>query len=562
MRSLAALRLNRPRRLVAREGHVDRSPKMTVPRSVGEVLAEHVTLEVECIDRMYLNLYVPKLQYDTGVVGFFKGHRGATFASSALMDPMTRGFVADIERFVRDLGVDLVTFDKGQRKDDVAHAYLADFEGDEGVLFVGKAQEKTLAYRTEKRRNPVTGKSYPWIVRATLFVNHYYFYCVDRDFGPFFIKFCSYFPYNARLCLNGNEWAKCQATLAGIDFEPLDNGFASCSDPARLQHICDRLSAAKIDALARKWLRVLPHPFTPADRRAGYRYDLSILQSEYSLTQMLDRPLSGRVFFEEVIRDNLDLGRPDQVSLIFQRRTSRRTPGKFRTRVITSGVVPSLHVDYKHSKIKQYYKEGRALRTETTINDARKDFGVGKRLHNLPALREIGFTANRRLLDVQRTSCDCRIGEDVFTRVSAPVVVDRQRASALRFGDPRVQALLSVLTVFRLLPVGFSNKDLRMHLAPLLGIDPAHMTAGTMTYDLRRLRLHGIIERIPHTNRYQVTNFGLRVAMFYSRSYARLLRPGLASIFDENVVDDRLRRQFDHLVTAIDDHIERARLAA
>ena len=181
---------------------------------------------------MYLNLYVPQLQYDLGVVGFFRGHRGATIASSALMDPITRAFVTAIEHFVEESGVDLVNFEKGQRKDDVALAYLADFEGDEGVLFVGKAQEKTTAYRTEKRRNPVTGRTYPWIVRTTIFVNHYYVYCVDADFGPFFIKFCSYFPYNAKCCINGNEWAKRQAAAAGIAFEPLDNGFLSC-DGAR-----------------------------------------------------------------------------------------------------------------------------------------------------------------------------------------------------------------------------------------------------------------------------------------------------------------------------------------
>ncbi|HEY6316785.1 MAG TPA: hypothetical protein VI462_02730, partial [Acidimicrobiia bacterium] len=161
---------------------------MTVARSVADVLREHVTLEVECVDRMYLNLYVPRLQYESGVVGFFRGHLGYTFASSALMDPITKGFVAEIERFAAREGVDVVTFKKGQRKDDVAHEYLAAFTGEEGVLFVGKAQEKTTTFRTEKRRNPVTGASYPWIVRATAMVNHFYFYCVDRDFGPFFIK--------------------------------------------------------------------------------------------------------------------------------------------------------------------------------------------------------------------------------------------------------------------------------------------------------------------------------------------------------------------------------------
>ena len=534
---------------------------MTIARTVADVLDEHVTLEVECIDRMYLNLYVPKLQYEMGVVGFFRGHLGYSFASSALMDPMTKQFVKDIERFCVDQGVDLVTFEKGQRKDDVAHEYLARFDGEEGVLFVGKAQEKTATFRTEKRTNPETAKTYPWIVRASAMVNHYYFYCVDSDFGPFFIKFCSYFPYNAKLCINGNEWAKCQAAQVGLGFEPLDNGFASCESPARLQQICDRLSAKKIDALVRKWFACLPHPFSATNRRAGYRYDISILQAELSLTQVLDRPLTGRVFFEEVIRDNLDIGRPDQVSLIFDRRVTRRTPGRFRTRVITNGVVPSIHIDYKKTKIKQYHKEGQALRTETTINDTR-DFGVGRRLHNLPALREIGFKANRRLLDVQRTSTDCHIGEEAFTAVCTPVVSHGQRAAALRFGDPRVQALLSVLVVFRLLPSGFSNRDLRELLAPLLGLDPSVMTAGRMTYDLRRLRLHQIIERTPHTNRYQVTTFGLQVAMFFTRTYNRLLRTGLSEMCDPVPTDTPLRRQFDRLDKTITDMVEQLNLAA
>src|SRR6202007_2053755 len=170
-------------------------------------------------------------------------------------------------------------------------------------------------------------------------------------------------------------------------------------------------SAAKIDQLLRKWLARLPHPFSAADRAAGYRYDVSTLQAEFSLTQVLDRPLSGRIFFEEVIRENLDLGRPDQVQLVFARRVTRRTPGRFRTRVLTQGVTPSLHVDYKNTRIKQYHKEGRGLRTETTMNSTR-DFGIGKRLHNLPALREIGFQANRRVLDVQTISQDCAGGDE------------------------------------------------------------------------------------------------------------------------------------------------------
>ena len=163
----------------------------------------------------------------------------------------------------------------------------------EGILFVGRAQERTAVFRTEKRRNPVTGATYPWIVRSTAMVNHFYVYAVDDDFGPFFIKFASYFPYTAKLCINGNEWAKRQAAKAGIGFEALDNGFAACDDPARLQRICDRLGPAQIDRFLRKWLARLPHP-SPPPTAAGYRYDMSVLQAEFSLTQVLDRPQSGR----------------------------------------------------------------------------------------------------------------------------------------------------------------------------------------------------------------------------------------------------------------------------
>src|SRR3954471_24092466 len=121
-------------------------------------------------------------------------------------------------------------------------------------------------------------------------VNHFYVYCVDRDFGPFFLKFCTYFPYNSKLCLNGHEYAKRQLMQKGIGFEALDNGVLRGDDPKRLQRIGDGLSAAKIDALLRKWLHKLPPPFTGADRKAGYRYEISLLPAEFSLTQVVDRP--------------------------------------------------------------------------------------------------------------------------------------------------------------------------------------------------------------------------------------------------------------------------------
>jgi hypothetical protein len=519
---------------------------------VSEILDEHVTLTIEGIDRMYLNSYIPRLQSPEGVAAFFRFHRGYKFASSALMDPISKAFIAAIEDFASAEQIPLITFRKGERKDDIAAKMRKGFVADEGVVFIGKAQEKSSVFRTEKRTNPKTGHKYPWIVRGSALVNHYYFYIVDQNFGPLFIKFGSYFPYTAKLCINGHEWLKRQLEQEGIAYEALDNGILSCADPTRVQQIADSMSAEKIDTLLRKWLRRLPHPFTAADREAGYRYDISILQAEFSRTMVMDRPVTGRVWFEEVIRENLDLGRPDQVQMIFGRRVMKTTPGRFRTRVLTQGVIPSIHVHYKNARIKEYYKEGRALRVETTINDTR-DFRIGKRLKNLPQLREIGFSANRRLLDVQRISHDCAVGEEAWNAVVRPVQVGEQRASALRFDDPRAQALFAAMLLFVFQTEGFASKQLRGPLAQLLGLDPATMTQARMTYDLRRLRLHGIIERIPHSHRYRVTPFGLRTAMFLSRTWSRLLRPGL-SLIAPPAPDHgtQLRTLFDKLDHAIE----------
>lgn len=389
--------------------------------------------------------------------------------------------------------------------------------------------------------------------------------CLDADFGPFFLKFCSYFPYNAKLCLNGHHWAQRQAAKAGIGFTALDNAFAAVDDVDGLQALCDTLGPTQIQALLDKWLARLPDPFTNDDRAAGYRYDLSILQAEFSLTQMLDSPVTGRIFFEHVIRDNLDIGRADHVGLIFgrhiQRGRKRPTPSRFRTRVITEGVTPSLHADYKHATIKQYHKEGKALRTETTINNTR-DFGIGKRLVNLPALREIGFSANRRLLGVQRLDHDPITGTQHLHVLTKPVITATgSRIPGLRLDQPRSHALLSALLTFRTQWNGFTNRDLRHLTAQLRGLHPDTVTAGQTTYDLRRLRTHHLIERVPHSHRYQVTDTGLGTAMLITRVQDRLLPTGLAQQHDPHS-DHRLRSAAQKYQHALDALAAEHRLAA
>ena len=372
----------------------------------------------------------------------------------------------------------------------------------------------------------------------------------------------TYLPYPIKLCLNGHEWVKQQLRRAGITFDSLDNGFLACADPIRLQTICDRLGPVDVQAFFDRWAARLPSPLTARDRAAGYTHRLALQQVEVSLTQVFARPVQGRHFFEAVIRENLDLGRPDRVGLLFPLRLTKATPPPawgYRTRVITDGVEPSLHIEYKSSHVKQYFKEQRALRTETTINNP-KDFYVAKAVSNVSHLRDLGDQVNRKLLEVERVSHQCVPTQDALDRLQQPTVEAGQRASALRFADPRVMALCQAITGFAHLPRGFHNRDLRRPIEALLG---RPYSAAQMTYDLRRLRLKGLIHRIPKTHRYTATSYGLKVAFFYAKLYLRILRPqwpALLPVSDQ--LPRPLRAALDQLEAQIRQIHKEAALAA
>lgn len=403
------------------------------------LLREQVTLEVESVDRVYLNAYVPRLQSSGGLFTWLRDIRGLPIPSPAMLGKIGTAFVHDVRRFAQEHHVPLESFPHGVRKEEHVRPYVerATTEGRTGVVFIGSAQERAHSYRgirnaPARAAGPVSFE----FKRARVCVTWFYFYLVDPECGPCFIKLCTYAPFTGRFYVNGHEWAKRQATKAGIGYTALNNGFATVTAPERLRAICARFGPAQIEGAFRRWMAVLPQPFTAADRRAGIDYRLSVLQVEISLTQTFTQPRYARAFFEQAIRDHLDLGRPDQVALLFQRRVTRRTPGRFQTRVVTDGVSPTLQALFKHSAVKQYLKTVRAisaLRTETTINDT-YDVGVGRALKNLPTLIAFGRKLNRRLLAVERESARCLMAVTAMDRVLQPTISEGQRVSALHFG--------------------------------------------------------------------------------------------------------------------------------
>ena len=314
-----------------------------------------------------------------------------------------------------------------------------------------------------------------------------------------------------------------------------------------------------------RWLLRLPSPFTPTELQGDYGYELAFRQLEVSETCVFDRPQAGRMWFEGVIRDHLDVGRPDQIALIFQRRVTRCTPGRFRTRVVNRGVHPTLCCYYKSARLRQYCKEGRGLRTETVICET-KDFAIGRRVcaENWEALRAVGESVNRALCEAE--AADAQPAPDVATFCHVPrpsTTEDGLSASALRFGEPRVMAVLGALLGFVYLVAGFANRQLVERVGMLL---QAPYGCRQATYDLRRLKRKGLIEKIPQAHRYRLTSLGRRVAVLFTKAYGRVLAPGLSALDLQLPIDlserSELSRSWRCFDRALDVYIQQQMLAA
>jgi hypothetical protein len=527
--------------------------------TVNDVLAGHVTLDIECLDRVYLNGYVPNLQVGGQVVQFL-AKQGFPIPSPAVVARIGDRFREAVRAFAASNHVPVIRFGKADRKITVMTPYLRRqaATGRSGVAAIGVAQEFQRVATCSTTPARAGGSPHFGWGRADRRVSCFYFYLWDADFGPAFIKICSYFPYPVKIWLNGHHWAQQQATRAGIDFTTLtpgSNSFASCVNPVGLQAICDRLGPATIGVFAERWWARLPLPLTAADRANGYWWELSMRQVEVSRTMVFDQPRNGRAFFDALVADNLDIGRPDRIELIFGRQVRSTTPGVFATRVVTRGVEVTVNACYKHSRVKQYLKDGRAMRIETVINNP-TDLGCLRRLEHLDELHAKARDVNRRLLDHERVGQGCVLASPAFERIARPSLVDGRRAPALRFGDPRVMALAGALAISTNLIGGFSNKSLRPLVAALLG-EPYGQ--GRCCYDLRRLRLKGLIVKLDHSNTYVLTGDGQRFAITYTKVHNRLLRPLLAA--DRPPASLPVRQALRTLERAVAEYIHEARIA-
>ena len=546
--------------MVERNGSAAAGPAVV---TAADVVAGHVTLDVSCLDRVYLNGYVAKLQTPGGVVYFFRDHRGKPIVSPALFEPIGEKFRKDIRDWAQANGIPVIRFTAGQRKAEVMAPYLeaAAAAGRSQVVAVGCAQEFQLVWTARKRDTDPGGCPQFSFTKEQRRVSVFYIYIFDERMGPGFIKICTYFPYPVKAWVNGHEWAKRQALAAGIGFTALSNGFASCDDPAALQAICDRFGPGTVQVWFERWMARLPLPLTGADRDAGYWWELSMRQTETSRTLVFDHDVHARAFFEALLCENMDLGRPENVELLFRRGQRLGGPtlpparGGFKTKIDRYCDLVTLNVFYRNSRLKQYLKDGVALRIETVVNDPR-DLRCNRQLQNLPELQDKARAINARLLETETAGQGTALVSPVIERITRPTLTgEGRKAPALRFGDLRVQALAGAIAAMLFTVTGITNKTLRGLMTGLLH-RPYSMNQAS--YDLSRLARNGLIQRVPCRNRYTLTRDGLLFAHFYTKVYDHVLRPLMAP--DRPNAPPELAAAlatFDQLTA---DHIARARV--
>jgi hypothetical protein len=430
--------------------------------TIASLLREHVTLQVRSVDRLFLQAYVPRLMTPFQVVRFLLD-RGHPIPSPALLGKIGRAYVAAIDRYAERHRVPVLRFGKGESKEQIARRYFraAERDGRFGVVLIGVAQEKTTGWRGWRQGGSDGHPHFEFACQA-IFVNHSYFYIRDPDWGPAFIKTCAYAPSRPGSISRGMSGPNARPSAPGSRSRRSTTASARSRTRARWRRSASACPRAMWSASTAAGEARLPSALTPEDRRRGYGHQLCFRQLELSDTRVFDRAAAGRAWFEQTLRDQLTLGRPAHAAIVFGRRITSRTPGRFsyardqpRQRTGDPGPLPRL----QGQAVPQ---GGPALRTETTVNDT-YDFGIGRLLTeaNWDALLRVGHDINERLLDAQLQACACAPDAAALERIVLPSRHDGQPAPALHFGDPRVMALLASLRAFSPLLEGLTNRCLR-----------------------------------------------------------------------------------------------------
>jgi len=526
---------------------------------MAEVCKEWIAFRYSCIDRLILNAYIPRMQTPAAMAVFLREVCGKPILSGWVFKDLTERFVDRINQFAAASQVDILQVKGKTRPGELGQKHLeaARRAGRTGLIVILKHQEQARVFASEHRGGRDTNF---WVKQDFRVVNHYYFYFRDPEYGSGFVRICSYPPFSARIWVNAHGYIKRQLEAQNISFRADQNCFLETDDPKALQQAADRFNRELVEKIARKWLRWLPDPLTPEQRNAGYHTELSVYQAEFCHNLVFKSGHKLNPMYDQLLRDQLHMGQADMVQVVFDRRIRRNTPTDFFTRIVRHDSMACIKIPYKSSWMKQYNKSGRVLRTEMVVGNP-NDFGVKKRLVHLDYLQTVASHAIKRFSKAQAAAMSAALDRSTFEQLITPSTHRGKRAAALRIGAPGEMRVLEAVGCAGLIFRAFSNADLRDVMIRRLGTEPAEVSAGQVGYRLRKLRGKGLVRKVPHHNRYTLTDKGYRIVIFLLKIHSRVLGPPLDTLASpardllhqsKHPIDKALARLNDNFDTLMD----------
>jgi hypothetical protein len=447
---------------------------------------------------------------------------------------------------------------KGVRREELVEPYFQRLR-QPGVAVILKSRENAAVAVSHANRGQ------PHIEMQRRFVWQYYFYLQDRDFGRMFLRVCPYFPFNARVCINGHEWLARRMAEEAIPFRQCGNAFLACGDPRRMGQLADEFSARHVEACALRWLAVLTPFFTDRERRReGFAHRLYISQVEYCTNLVFHRRSSLDRLMERLLDLNRTIGRPETLSTIFGKRITRRGVAGLKTQISDPRFCnPSIRSHYKRGSIKQYVRDHLLLRTEVTSYHT-PDLGVRKNVQDLARLREVMRPINHRYLDVQQDVLETFVDRDQLRKLAQPTLSSTQRRTpGLKLDDPRLLAVMQALVRFAHLGNAgrFRTRDIHEHVARALDQTTETYKLSQLRYDLGKLRAKGLVQKVPRSQQYRLTPEGYRICVLFLKLFHRVYAPLTAASLSPVAHDDLLppgqRSTLDRLYTSVDQALAR-----
>jgi hypothetical protein len=499
-----------------------------------------LALVYHCFDRIVIQGYLPLLTREEHIVHFFRDVHAIYPITKEALRKRTNEYQQWVEAFARNHRIPIEWPDtkalkaKGLKKEDYVRPYYARMERHKrfGVYFIFKSMEQGPTFRSLMPKFPTEDPNYRILKRHRSPYTHYYFYIRDEVLGPLVVCVGSFLPFQTTYYLNGHHFMEGELRRQGVRFRKDDNAFLWVSDPRALQAAADRLSATIIRQRLEYWTLIVGPKFSKTDRAAVcLRRDYSLNQIELCRNFVFRRHFPIHKIFERSCELGVFRLSADQITQIFGVRKHKRLRGKFHS--MLEKVDHGHHVLRVYCKslvARLYEKYSTFLRMEICVNRM-KDLGLNKGLEQLDALRQKLVAATDRLASFEAELLNVHVDFPLFQRLALPILAGRTKIPGIKIHDTRMMRLMEVLLHGGAQLGGWRTAQIHAAILAAFGLTAEGYSLTQLRYDLRKMKAHGLLERIGRGYCYRLTEKGIRAAAMFVLFHKRVCGPLANTLF-------------------------------